>query len=275
MVEEARALIDAPGIAPLSLSELGERLGVSGGHLQRLFKRETGFSPAEYAEARRLDRNRLALKAGNDVASAAFAAGYGSLGRAYAGAERHLGMPPGRLRKGGTGIAIGFGISDSPLGKLLLAATERGLCFAALDDSEDDLVEALRQEFPGATLERGDEALTEASTTVVEYLGGRRQQLDFALDAGGSAFQLLVWKALQGIPFGETRTYSEIATAIGHAGAARAVGRACASNPLPLFIPCHRVLGMSGDLTGYRYGKERKRRLLELEAQHGGDGGLR
>jgi AraC family transcriptional regulator of adaptative response/methylated-DNA-[protein]-cysteine methyltransferase len=265
LVEDVRALIERAETASLSLTELGDRIGVSPGHLQRVFKRETGLSPAEYAEGRRLERNRLALKSGEDVTGAAFGAGYGSLARAYAGAGRHLGMAPGRFRNGGAGVAIGYSVTDSPLGKVLIAATERGLCFAALGDSEEEVVAELQRDFPRAMLSADNEGLAKAAEAVVEYLSGRRQALDFALDAGGSAFQVLVWKALQSIPYGETRTYSELAKLVGHEGAARAVGRANATNPLPLFIPCHRVIGANGDLTGYRYGEERKRRLLEME----------
>ena len=248
-----------------SLATLAARLGGSPYHLQRNFKRLVGVTPREYADACRLSSVKRALKRGGDVTGAMLDAGYGSSSRFYERAAPKLGMPPSIYRRGGVGMQIRYAVVDSPLGKLLVAATARGVCSVAMGASTADLSTALTKEYPAATIAEDAGSLASWTTQIVEHLEGRRPRLDLPLDVQATAFQWQVWNALAGIPYGETRSYGELAASIGRPGAARAVARACATNPVALAIPCHRVVPAGGGTGGYRWGRERKRALLDRE----------
>ena len=267
LVRRACALLDAAEDERLTLKDLAGRLGVSPWHLQRTFKKVTGLSPRDYGDARRSERFRSELKNGESVAGATYAAGYGSSSRVYEGADRRLGMTPASYAKGGRGARIAYAVIDCPLGLLLVAATTRGVCYICLGDDEQVLTDRLRAEFPAAEEIRHDEAaISPAVEALLEHLRGRQPHVDLPLDIRATAFQRRVWQELRAIPYGETRTYSEIAAGLGLPRAQRAVGRACGDNPVPLLVPCHRVLRADGNLGGYRWGLERKRRLLDKEA---------
>lgn len=248
-----------------SLADLAAAAGVSPSHLQRVFTRATGLSPRRYAEALRRDRLTAGLRQGVPVAAALYDAGYGSSSRLYEKSGAHLGMTPASYAKGGAGARIAFATAASPLGRLLVAATERGVCAVSLGDSDAVLEATLRVDFPAAAIARDDGALAGRLAAVLGHLGGRLPRLDLPLDVRATAFQWKVWRALTAIPPGETLSYGAIAARLGQPSAARAVGRACATNPVALIVPCHRAVGGDGRLTGYRWGVERKRRLLALE----------
>jgi AraC family transcriptional regulator, regulatory protein of adaptative response / methylated-DNA-[protein]-cysteine methyltransferase len=260
-----RALEEAD--EPLSLDTLAARVGVSRAHLQRGFTKATGVSPRRYAATLRKRRLRSALRDGASVADAAFGSGFGSGSRLYENAPATLGMTPAAFRRGGPGTAITYAIVDARLGKLLIAATDRGICFVALDARATVLERALRAEFPAASIERADDRLESAASAIVRYLSADAPLPDLPLDVRATAFQARVWEALRGIAAGTTTTYGALARALGDPNATRAVARACATNPVSLLIPCHRVTGSDGSLRGYRWGVTRKRALLELEAR--------
>ncbi|HEY1011362.1 MAG TPA: methylated-DNA--[protein]-cysteine S-methyltransferase, partial [Herpetosiphonaceae bacterium] len=243
---------------------LGEAAGMSPFHLQRVFKRIVGVSPREYVAARRAQRFKDGLHAGEPVTAAAFDAGFGSSSTVYQPAHG-LGMTPGAYGRGGAALRISYALLASPLGPLLIGATERGVCAVALGDNEAALEAELRREYPAAELARDDGGLAAWGAAVVSHLAGERTALDLPLDVRGTAFQWRVWQALRSIPAGETRSYGEVAGMIGQPAASRAVARACASNKVALAIPCHRVIQGDGGLGGYRWGTERKRALLERE----------
>jgi AraC family transcriptional regulator of adaptative response/methylated-DNA-[protein]-cysteine methyltransferase len=266
LAERARQLIDEHPDEPLTLDELGARIGASPHHLQRVFKRVIGITPRQYAEARRLDRLKARLKQGDNVTTALYQAGYNSSSRLYEQAPERLGMTPATYRRGGAGARIGYSIADSPLGRLLVAATERGVCFVSLADTNAELEAALAREYPAAAIERDDARLGEWLGAIVRHVSGDEQRLDLPLDVQATAFQWRVWEALKAIPFGDTRSYGQIAEALGDRNAARAVARACATNPVALVIPCHRVVREGGEMGGYRWGEGRKQALLEREA---------
>jgi AraC family transcriptional regulator of adaptative response/methylated-DNA-[protein]-cysteine methyltransferase len=201
-----------------------------------------------------------------DVTSAMLEAGYSSSSRFYERAAPRLGMRPSSYRSGATGQHLSYAIVDSALGRLLVAATDRGICSVAMAASDDELTLSLKTEFPHATIKRDAGALSEWTSAIVSHLEGRRPRLELPLDVQATAFQWQVWQALAAIPYGETRTYSEIARQISRPAAARAVARACAANPVALAIPCHRVLPASGGAGGYRWGAKRKQELLRREA---------
>jgi AraC family transcriptional regulator of adaptative response/methylated-DNA-[protein]-cysteine methyltransferase len=251
-----------------SLARLAERLGGSPYHLQRNFKRIVGVTPREYAEACRLRAVKRRLRQGADVTGAMLDAGYGSSSRFYERAVPKLGMSPSTYRRGGTGLALRYAIIDSPLGRLLVAATDRGVCGVSMGASDADLVQALRNEYPGATISVDAGALSAWTTAILAHLDGRRPRLDLPLDIQATAFQWQVWQALSQIPYGETRTYGAIARTIGRPAAVRAVARACAANPVAVAIPCHRVVPASGGTGGYRWGVARKKALLRREQRH-------
>lgn len=256
----AERLEEAPG-----LDQIGAAVGLSPHHLQRTFKRLVGISPREYAEALRLTAFKGRLRAGDTVSEAIYAAGYGSSSRLYEGAEAKLGMAPAVYRGGGIGMRIGYTIVDSPLGRLLVAATERGVCAVSLGDEDAALEEALRAEYRAATIARDEGGLGAATAAILAYLAGERPNLELPLDVQATAFQRQVWDTLRKIPYGETRTYLQIAEALGNPKAVRAVGRACATNPVSLVVPCHRAVGSDGKLHGFRWGLGRKQALLDLE----------
>jgi AraC family transcriptional regulator of adaptative response/methylated-DNA-[protein]-cysteine methyltransferase len=254
----------------LPLEQLAARIGGSPYHLQRNFKRIVGVSPREYADACRLTDVKRRLRRGGDVTAAMFDAGYGSSSRFYERAAPKLGMSPSTYRKGGEGLRIGYAIVDSPLGRLLVAASDRGVCsvtFAAGAASDATLVGALKEEYSAATLEADAGSLAKWTEAILEHLHGRQPRLDLPLDIQATAFQWQVWQALTAIPYGETRTYGEVARAIGKPAAVRAVARACAANPVALAIPCHRVVPAAGGTGGYRWGAARKKTLLSGESR--------
>jgi len=252
---------------PITLARLSEALEVSPWHLQRVFTQVVGLSPKDYADARRSKHFRAELKRGNSIAMATYEAGYGSSSRVYERAERLLGMTPASYAKGGRGARIHYTVIGSPLGRLLVAATEKGVCFVALGEHESTLAQGLEAEFPAAEeITRNDGALAATVESLVAYLEGRSPHVDLPLDVRATAFQRRVWQELLAIPPGETRSYSQIAESLGLPKGQRAVGRACATNPVSLLIPCHRALRADGNLGGYRWGLGRKQALLTLEA---------
>lgn len=264
-VRKAAAFIDAHADERITLASLARETGMSPFHLQRVFRRELGVSPREYQQARRLDRLRAQLRRGETVSRATYDAGFGSPSRVYEQAAR-LGMTPAVYRRGGEGLRIRFAIVPSPLGHLLVAATASGVCTVSLGDTDAQLERRLRGEFPRAVVERdGDGSLAELAGRVVAHIRGDGRAHDLPLDVRGTAFQQQVWRALLSIPYGETRSYAEVAAAIGQPTATRAVARACATNPVAVVIPCHRVVRSDGGLGGYAGGVERKERLLEIE----------
>src|SRR5438093_2648387 len=250
-----------------SLTTLAARLGGSPYHLQRNFKRLVGVTPREYADACRLRKVKRQLRRGSDVTSAMFEAGYGSSSRFYERAAPKLGMSPSTYRKGGAGMSIRYTIVDSPLGRLLVAATPRGVCAVAMAAADAELERALASEYPAATIATDEGALAKWTTRILAHLAGRRPRLDLPLDVQATSFQWQVWKALGAIPYGETRSYADVAKAIGRPTAVRAVARACATNPVALVIPCHRVVPTGDGLGGYRWGVARKKKLLSSEAR--------
>jgi AraC family transcriptional regulator of adaptative response/methylated-DNA-[protein]-cysteine methyltransferase len=263
-VTHARRLLDdAEGV--MTLSDLSQRVGLSPFHLQRLFKRATGLSPREYQAARRMQRVKTGLRKGEDVTTALYDAGFGSASRLYEKAPKQFGMTPGEYRRGGAGAKITFAIAPTPLGRLLIAATGRGLCAVRFGDNAADLERDLRKEFHAAGLRRDDAAMQRYVEPLLAAVKGESTTIDLPLDVRATAFQMKVWEKLRQIPRGETRSYGEVAREIGEPRAVRAVARACASNPVALAVPCHRVVRSDGDLAGYRWGVGRKQKLLERE----------
>jgi len=263
-VMRARQLLDeAEGL--LTLAELSKRVGVSPFHLQRLFKRATGLSPREYQSARRMQQVKHGLRKGDDVTTALYDAGFGSPSRLYEKANQQLGMTPGAYRRGGAGMNVQYAIVPSPLGRLLVAATVRGLCAVRFGESALELERELREEFRAAEIQRDDSALRPYLQPMLANLRGENVTIDLPLDVRATAFQKRVWDALREIPAGETRSYSQVARAIGDPNSVRAVAKACASNPVALAVPCHRVVRSDGELAGYRWGINRKKRLLAQE----------
>ena len=258
-------LEDHPDGLP-SLAQLSRTVGVSASHLQRVFKKEMGLTPRQYAHTGRLERFKSLVRGGSPVSAAMLDAGYASTSRLYEGADSQLGMTPGRYRNGGVGITISYLLAESPLGTVLVAATGKGICSVKLGDEASILLKDLRAEFPAADFKGGDELLQGWLGSVLEYLDGERSGLDLPLDIQATAFQRRVWRMLQSIPYGETRSYQQMALDMGLNGnAGRAVGNACASNPAALVIPCHRAVRKDGSLGGYRWGLRRKEALIAME----------
>jgi AraC family transcriptional regulator of adaptative response/methylated-DNA-[protein]-cysteine methyltransferase len=250
---------------PPTLAEMAGHVGLSPHHLQRRFKQLMGVSPAQYTDAVRLDRLKAGLKAGEDVTGALYGAGYGAPSRLYERAPGELGMTPASYARGGKGAAMRFAIVDSPLGRLLVAATATGISFLAFGDDDAALEAELRDEFPLAEIERDEEVLGAWTAAVLAHLEGAAPHVGLPLDVRATAFQRRVWSELLKIPVGATLTYSQIAGRLGKPKAQRAVGRACATNPVSLLIPCHRAIREDGGLGGYRWGLDRKQRLIESE----------
>ncbi len=250
---------------PLTLAVMGKHIRLSPQHLQRTFKRMTGITPRQFAEACRLHRLKSLVREGTNVTRALYEAGYGSSSRLYEGALPRMGMTPGAYLKGGKGMSMRYTIADCPLGRLLIAATEKGVSAVSIGKSDKALERALLDEYPAAEIHRDQAGLGEYVTTVLQHLGGERPRLDLPVDVQVTAFQWKVYEALRAIPYGHTRTYEEIAKAIGHPRAVRAVARACAANPTAIVVPCHRVVRKDGNLGGYRWGTETKQALLAKE----------
>lgn len=250
---------------PVSLRALARVARMSPFHLQRRFKQALGISPREFQAARRAERFRHALRAGQDVAGAVYEAGYGSPSRVYEAPPTGSGMSPAVYRRGGEGTRIGFVTMRCALGYLLVAATGRGVCAVKLGASAGELERDLQAEFPNAQLVPNQEVPRPWVRAIADHVSGLSPRESLPLDVRGTAFQWRVWRALQAIPAGETRTYSDVAQAIGAPSAVRAVARACAANPVCLVVPCHRVVPKGGGVGGYRWGAARKKRLLSAE----------
>jgi AraC family transcriptional regulator of adaptative response/methylated-DNA-[protein]-cysteine methyltransferase len=248
------------------LADLASHAGVSVFHLQRTFKRVMGISPRQYLAARRIDNFKDLLRKGDSVTSALYDSGFNSSSRLYEHASEELGMTPATYSRGGRGAQISFTIVDSAMGRLLVAMTERGVCAVRMGDNDLDLEKDLRAEFPEAQIERADSLLREPVQKILNHLDNNEPRLDLPLDIRATAFQRQVWEKLREIPYGQTASYADIAKALGKPGAVRAVGRACATNPVALVIPCHRVVREDKSLGGYRWGLERKEKLLKKEA---------
>ncbi len=250
---------------PISLASLGRVFHQSPFHLQRTFKAVLGVSPRAYADSCRVNRLKRNLQAGHSVTRAMHDAGYGSSSRLYERTASQLGMTPDKYRRGAIAAAIRFTCTDSPLGRMLIAATDKGICAVQFAESDEELEQGLKHEFPFAVRRRDDDALRPWHRDLVRQMRGRKLNAALPLDIQATAFQRQVWNYLQTIPFGATRSYSKVAQAIGRPKAIRAVARACATNPIAVAIPCHRVVRENGELAGYRWGMERKRALLDLE----------
>lgn len=250
---------------PITLASLGKRFGMGPFHLQRLFKSAVGVSPREYADSVRMNAFKSQLRAGSSVTDAIYQAGFGSSSRLYERSESQLGMTPTTYKRGGEGALIRYTIVDSPLGRMLLAATDNGVCAIQFAAADRQLLGILRREFPQAKLQRGDATLQSWVRRVLDQLQSKSPLPQLPLDVQATAFQRRVWEHLREIPYGRTESYGQVARAIGHPSATRAVAHACASNPVAVAIPCHRVVRQSGALGGYRWGVERKRALLQME----------
>lgn len=262
-IDRALALIEGAD-GPVPLDRLAGAVGYAPHHFQRLFTRLVGVSPAAYARQLRARRMERALQEEDQVTAALYEAGYESAASAYADAGARLGMTPGERKRGGKGALIRFAVAQSALGPLLVAATDRGLCRIAFDEGEAEL----RAHFPQAEIAQSDPGFEALVSQVVALVDDPAPgSADLPLDVRGTAFQEAVWQALRGIPVGETRSYAEVARAVGRPGAIRAAGSACGDNALAVVIPCHRVLRSDGTLGGYAYGLDRKKALLEREKQ--------
>jgi len=249
----------------VTLEGLGRQLNLSPFHLQRTFKAATGITPRAYADFCRLEAFKGGLRDGQSVTTALYGAGYGSSSRLYERAATQLGMTPSAYRRGGAGLQVRYDVMDTPAGMLLVGATAKGVCVIRFGDSAKELEESMREEFRAADLRRDAEFLAPWADQLRAHLCGRLPKLDVPLDIQATAFQRRVWEYLQTIPYGSTQSYGEIAKAIRQPRAARAVARACASNPVAVIIPCHRVVRGDGVSGGYRWGEERKRKLLGME----------
>lgn len=278
-VDRVRTHIDAALAADpdarLRLADLAAVAGASPGAVQRAFTRRVGLSPRAYVDARRVETARAALREGATVLEATVAAGFGSATALYARTDTALGVTPGTQRRGGDGLTVRYALFDTALGAVLVAATDRGVCAVTLGDAPEPLVDALHADFRAATLVRDDAGLAAWAEPVLRLVAGApgHARSDIAraldrlpLDVRGTAFQRRVWDVLRTIPIGETRTYGELAAAIGQPTATRAVAQACGANPVALVVPCHRVVAAGGGLGGYRWHPDRKRRLLDLES---------
>ncbi|HEY0421732.1 MAG TPA: bifunctional DNA-binding transcriptional regulator/O6-methylguanine-DNA methyltransferase Ada [Rhodopila sp.] len=264
VVRDASAFIEASEDMP-SLDALAKRSGYSRFHFLRMFRDHTGLTPRGYAEGVRARRLHVALAGGNRVVDAVAEAGFGSESRVYEKTASLLGMTPGAARRGGEGERIRTAFADCQFGRLLVGATDKGVCFIGFAEPDEALMGDLRRRFPRATISSDDAALGGTVRAVLDFLREPKQALDLPLDLRGTAFQQRVWRTLCGIPAGETRTYAQLAAMAGNPKAIRAVARSCATNPVALAVPCHRVVGSDGGLSGYRWGIPRKKALLERE----------
>jgi AraC family transcriptional regulator of adaptative response/methylated-DNA-[protein]-cysteine methyltransferase len=266
-VEAARAFLDSHSDRAVPLAELSLHAQLSASHLQRSFKKLIGVSPKQYQDARRLTRFKSRLRAGATVSRATYDAGFGSSSRVYETSNSALGMTPAAFRRGGAGVRVAYTIAEAPIGCVLVATTERGVCAVEIGATNADVERALQSDFPHAIIERDDDAHHTWVRAVLDRVRhpAALKSNRIPLDVNGTAFQMKVWAALQEIRAGERRSYREVAASIGQPGATRAVARACASNRIAVVIPCHRVVRESGELAGYKWGVDRKRRLLDEE----------
>lgn len=250
---------------PLTLGRLGKEFRQSPFHLQRTFKAVLGITPRAYADSCRMNQLKSNLRAGHSVTRALYDAGYSSSSRLYEKTSAQLGMTPDKYRRGAVSAQIRYTFTDSPLGRMLIAATDKGICAVQFADSDAELEEGIKREFPFAIRRRDDAAMREWRDNLLAQMRGHKINSALPLDIQATAFQRQVWSYLQSIPFGETRSYSAVAKGIGQPKATRAVARACATNPVAVAIPCHRVISQNGKEGGYRWGVERKKALLEME----------
>ncbi|MEO5955094.1 MAG: bifunctional DNA-binding transcriptional regulator/O6-methylguanine-DNA methyltransferase Ada [Nitrospiraceae bacterium] len=264
-VERARCYLDDHGDDPVTLRQLAREVGMSPFHLQRTFTQLVGLSPKAYRDTRRMVRFASALKRGATVTSAIYEAGFGSSSSLYARVHGEFGMTPSAFRSGGAGVTLRYTTVPTAVGCMLVAVTARGIVAVCLGDTVGTLVASLRHDYPKAILRRDGIGLKEHARVILQYVTGERATGLPSLDVKATLFQRKVWQALQQIPRGQTRSYQEVAGMIGQPTAARAVARACATNPIAVVIPCHRVVRGDGQLAGYRWGLERKKRLLALE----------
>ena len=264
IVARACRTIKAADIAP-SLEALAKTAGMSPFHFHRLFTETVGLTPKAYASAHRAERVREELSKRGTVTEAIYGAGYGSNSRFYSKSAEMLGMPPSRFQKGGAGETIRFAVGECSLGSVLAASTEAGVCAIFLGDEPGELVRELQDRFPNARLIGGDREYERTVSQVVGFVEAPSRGLDLPLDVRGTAFQQRVWRILRQIPCGTTRSYAQIAKQLGEPQASRAVAGACAANPIAVAIPCHRVVRRDGALSGYRWGVDRKAKLLESE----------
>jgi AraC family transcriptional regulator, regulatory protein of adaptative response / methylated-DNA-[protein]-cysteine methyltransferase len=265
LVRRATAILAESTEESVGIGSLAAQLNSSGAKLRRAFHRSTGLSPRQFSQALRLERLKKLLREGTNITEALYECGYGSSSRLYEKTNSQLGMTPASYRKGGAGMRIGYTFVSTSLGKVLVAATERGVSAVYLGESERSLVESLREEYPQAELFRANEEgrwLQE----IVRRVEGAPATLELPLDVQATVFQRRVWQELQKIPRGTTRTYTQVARALGKPRSVRAVARACATNPVSIVVPCHRVVRTDGTLAGYRWGLQRKQKLLEREA---------
>lgn len=253
----------------MTLADLAEEVGVSRTHLQKVFKEIIGVSPSKFAEAVRLEKFKEGVRKGSDVVDAMYEAGFGSSSRLYENVSKKMGMTPAIYKKGGKGMKIEYTIADCELGKLLVARTSKGICAVNFGDRVKDLEKGLKEEFPLAEIKRNEVGLKQFLKAILDNIRGSRKTLVLPLDLQATAFQLKVWEALREIPYGETVSYAEIAKRLGNEKAVRAVAGACAANRVALVIPCHRVVKSNGETSGYRWGRERKERLLAKERAKG------
>ena len=248
-----------------SLDGLSAELNISPSHLQRTFKEIIGVSPKKYAEAKQMERFKEGIREGDDVVTAMYGAGYGSSSRLYEKASENMGMTPATYKKGGKGMKIEYTIADCDLGKILVARTERGICSVTFGDDNDVMHEGLQKEYPNAELTEDAKNLKNSVEEILKYMAGKNKRLVLPLDLQATAFQMQVWDFLRKIPYGKTVSYSEIAEHLGDRKKVRAVAQACAKNRVAVVIPCHRVIASDGKMSGYRWGIERKKQLLERE----------
>lgn len=251
----------------VSLEKLGEELKISPYHLQRTFKEIVGVSPKKYTENLRLKKFKAEIKNGNDVVTAMYESGYGSSSRLYEKITDKLGMTPKIYQKGGKGMKIEYTITECNLGKMLVARTEKGVCAVTFGDDENYLIEKLTTEYPQAEINQNVTNLKEYVEKILQNLTGQNKIIELPLDVQATAFQMQVWESLRKIPYGETLSYKQVAEKLGNPKAVRAVARACATNRVAILIPCHRVVGSDGSLSGFRWGIERKRKLIDGEKE--------
>ncbi|HXW54915.1 MAG TPA: bifunctional DNA-binding transcriptional regulator/O6-methylguanine-DNA methyltransferase Ada [Candidatus Cybelea sp.] len=249
----------------ITLGKLSKSFDLSAHQLERAFRSVVGITPRQYADHKRMGRVKSRLKEGGTVTTALYDAGFGSSSRLYERAPSQLGMTPVAYQRGGAGMKIRYTIVNSPLGRLLVGATDRGISAVYLGDSDQRLETELKDEYPRAEIRRDRAGLSTQVTAILNHLSGREPHLGLSTDVQATAFQRRVWEELRHIPYGKTKTYAEVARAIGQPTAVRAVARACATNPVSVVVPCHRVVRQDGRLAGYRWGIERKRRLIERE----------
>lgn len=267
MVKAACRYIEQHLDEPITLSRLGAEFRQSPFHLQRTFKAVLGITPRAYADSCRLKQLKSQLRAGHSVTRAMYDAGYSSSSRLYERTASQLGMTPDKYRRGAVAAPIRYTIADSPFGRLLIAATDKGVCAIQFADSDEELEQGLKHEFPFAVRRRDDAAMQSWKRDLLRQMRGQKLHATLPLDIQATAFQRRVWTYLQSIPFGSTRSYGQVAKAIGQPTASRAVARACATNPVAVAIPCHRIVREDGDMGGYRWGAERKKALLAMEKQ--------